>query len=134
MNTMQQEFDAVVAHLYEQGRPAVDNGAGFTACWYRQPDSKNMCAVGCRIPDEVYRPEMDKADAEGNGTGVFNLVDRFRDVLPQEIVEYKAMFAALQGAHDAQSINDEFNYEWLEADLQRVANSFGLTFTKPEAK
>lgn len=54
MNTMQEELDAVVQHLYKQGRPAAEDGT----CKYRTADGL-MCAVGCRIPDEAYSPLMD---------------------------------------------------------------------------
>jgi hypothetical protein len=56
MNTMQQEFDAVVAHLYAQGKRAAVLGR----CKYRS-DEGTMCAVGCRIPNNMYNPAMEGA-------------------------------------------------------------------------
>jgi len=134
MNTMQQEFDAVVAHLYAQGRPAIDRSNPETvACFYRQPNSTNKCAVGCRIPDAVYTPEMDKSTDEG-GTSVSSLIKRFGDVLPPEIKEYEEMFSNLQVVHDSclQNSDGTFNISRLNEELSRVALRFDLTFTVPQ--
>lgn len=131
MNTKQQEFDAVVKHLFAQGRPAKDssNPAG-PGCYYRQPDSTNKCAVGCRIPDDVYVPEMDKSNGD-NGTGLYALILNFGKVLPPEIVEYRDMFEELQIVHDR--ADDEFDKDDLAMRLAKVAINHGVEFTRPEA-
>jgi hypothetical protein len=133
MNTMQQEFDAVVAHLYAQGRPAkAYTGHYGGKCSYRmEVDGKTlMCAVGCRIPDAVYVPAMDAGEG---GLAAHALIASFGRVLPLEISEYHEMFGALQGVHDSDSHEaDAFNFKVLERSLQRVANAFGLTFTVPQ--
>jgi hypothetical protein len=89
MNTMQQEFDAVVAHLYKQGRPATV----ASRCFYRttaSDGSKLSCAVGCRIPDDVYRLEMDTIAAAG--TGFSTLMKNHADVLPPEFKAYPSLY------------------------------------------
>jgi hypothetical protein len=132
MNTMQQEFDAVVAHLYEQGRPAKI--ARF--CVYRT-ETGLSCAVGCRIPDSVYEASMDQPAEDGTGTGILSLIDRFGTVLPPEIKEYESLFTRLQAVHDDEfNVNDkgEFHLNRIEDTLRYIAREFGLTFTKPEAK
>lgn len=133
MNTMQQEFDAVVAHLYKQGRPAkseVQTHSDFASCRYRA--GTLSCAVGCRIPDPAYTEDMDKSSTSG-GTGVVNLLKRFADVLPPEIKEYSHMFGSLQGVHDSAitSPDGTFVLARLGEDLQDVADSFSLTLTVP---
>lgn len=135
MNTMQQEFDAVVAHLYAQGRPAkAYTGYSGGKCSYRmEVDGKTlMCAVGCRIPAEVYQPGMDAGEG---GLIAAAMIEQFGEVLPEEIGAYREMFGALQGVHDSDSHEaDAFDFAVLERSLQRVAERFGLTFTVPEAK
>ncbi len=135
MNTMQQEFDAVVAHLYAQGRPAKQEVAAdstsFASCRYRS--GTLSCAVGCRIPDSVYVEDMDKSDSDGGGTSVARLITRFGEVLPPEIKAYEQMFARLQGVHDGgvTDLNGSFKLEYLEQDLREIAKMFELTFTVP---
>lgn len=123
MNTMQQEFDAVVTHLYKQGRPAVGND-GF--CRYRTEDGLK-CAVGCRIPDEAYTAEMDS----GYGMHALTLWSKFESELPEEIGEYDEMFMALQRAHDDWEGN---GWEHIEKELEHIASRFNLTYNSPQKK
>lgn len=122
MNTMQQEFDAVVQHLYKQGRPALAQDA----CKYRTLDGL-MCAVGCRIPDEMYVPEMDSAP----DTTIGVILQRFK--FPREIYEYKDMFKALQKIHD--NWNEEplglYSFGAIEKHLVKCAESYNLTYNSP---
>jgi len=123
MNTMQQEFDAVVAHLYKQGRPAMNDGA----CAYRSMDGL-MCAVGCRIPDAVYTDEMEEKH-------MAELVDKF-EILPMEFYAYQDMFTELQDVHDDWSFGynaQRYTWEeWLNYKLPILAEEFGLTFARPQ--
>jgi hypothetical protein len=124
MNTKQFEFDAVVAHLYAQGRPAVSDSIG---CAYRD-EGGLMCAVGCRIPDSMYTREME-------GETVSSLLEKGFAV-PEEITAYERMFRKLQEVHDDYTLNEEkepvFDITALTLGLQRIADEFGLTFTVPE--
>lgn len=128
MNTKQQEFDAVVAHLYKQGRPAKTED---DTCMYRAPGGLS-CAVGCRIPDAIYVPEMDKS-TDTKGTAVWTIVNRFSDVLPPEIGTYVSMFGELQGIHDGcpTNVDGTFRLDSLEHKLRNAAEIHGLTFTPP---
>lgn len=135
MNAMQQEFDAVVEHLYKQGRPAKRSD-GHT-CLYRTPSGLS-CAVGCRIPDAVYKAEMDDEDAynnQRNGTGIYELLEVFGSELPDEIEAYSTMFSRLQAVHDdcTTTADGSFNLNELTIRLNGVATHFHLTFTKPQA-
>lgn len=135
MNTMQQEFDAVVAHLYKQGRPAKVFGAGLlpSFCVYRSPEGLS-CAVGCRIPDDKYVPEMDTPNG-GEGTGLANLLVNFRNNLPKEISVYQDLFQRLQTAHDSDyhvdHITGRYLFDRLKSSLADIAEEFDLTFTEP---
>lgn len=125
MNTKQQEFDAVVAHLYKQGRPA--KLPGTEKCFYRDTLSGCTCAVGCRIPDENYSPEMEQLN-------IFAAIDKAVGNLPPEIYEYRFMFSALQNAHDrcATKADGTFNFNALAKELRRVAKLHDVIFTVPK--
>ncbi len=126
MNTMQFEFDAVVAHLYRQGMPARSSGK-YGSCVYRS-NTGLSCAVGCRIPDSMYMPKMDTRD----GTGILQILSEFE--FPEEIYEYVEMFQKLQTAHDCCLIdlNGCFKMDDLQNRLSSVAQQFNLTFTIPQ--
>jgi hypothetical protein len=88
MNTMQQEFDAVCQHLMTQRVAAVrTDGNG---CAYRGANGTS-CAVGCRIPDSMYNPDIE-------GLRVGALLSDFN--VPAEVLEYLPMFTRLQSIHD----------------------------------
>lgn len=125
MNTMQQEFDAVVTHLYTQGAPANKNGS----CRYRA--DKMSCSVGCRIPDSMYSVDMESKNVE-------LLLKHQADMgyqLPEEIAAYKDMFLKAQKVHDSWRVNAQsgnYELEHLDIHLKCVANEFGLTFNRPQ--
>jgi len=52
----QEAFDKVVKFAAKQGKRAMDE-EGW--CRYRAPDG-TCCFVGARIPDDLYRPEMER--------------------------------------------------------------------------
>jgi hypothetical protein len=54
MNT-QEIFDTVVAHFFKQKHRGMKDGR----CVYRG-DNGEKCAAGCLIPDESYRPDMER--------------------------------------------------------------------------
>jgi hypothetical protein len=131
MSTKQEEFDAVVKHLYTQGRPAKSSAG----CYYRMETEAGIlsCAVGCRIPDSVYNPQMDIGPDDHSGTGIINLVEHFNDVLPEEIIRYEEMFRELQSVHDGakQEEDGTFDFDHLAARLSLIANAHGVVFTNP---
>lgn len=59
--TEQQIFDQVAAHLLKQGVRSVDTSA---QCLYRGPNGL-MCAAGCLIADEEYKPRFDELGSWG---------------------------------------------------------------------
>ncbi len=125
MNTMQQEFDAVVTHLFTQGKPAKDIEHDF--CAYRGAGGTS-CAVGIRIPDSVYKASME-------GMQVETLVDLFPDELPAEIYAYTSLFGKLQSLHDNWDFHGHcesmsFN-SWLTQELPAIAKDMGLIYNGP---
>ena len=52
--TRQEAFDKALAHLRQQGRPAMN----VALCTYRSDDG-GKCAVGALIPDELYTMGME---------------------------------------------------------------------------
>jgi hypothetical protein len=97
----------------KQGQKASDG----SICRYRD-DNGLMCAVGCRIPEHIYKLEME-------GRDVYNLNEQFGRILPKEIAEYERMFGALQSVHDMDKTwESKAN---LKSGLTRVANTFKLS-------
>ena len=56
MSTMQEQYDATVRHLRNQGRQSWSHVREM--CMYRAPDGC-MCAIGPMIPDALYDPSME---------------------------------------------------------------------------
>lgn len=56
--TAQEVFDKVANHLLTQNKKSIDEG--LDECLYRSPDGLK-CAIGCLIPDDMYKEEMEGA-------------------------------------------------------------------------
>jgi len=109
----QQIFDTVAAHLFRQGRRAMD-GSG---CRYRSGDGLK-CAVGCFIPDEAYDPDIE-------GVSCYDL--RVRSLLPFKPDDYTlALLHMLQGTHDNRE--NWVDTQAMREALARVAERFKLSF------
>ena len=76
-------FDYVVNHLRQQGFPALNWDGG---CAYRGEDD-TMCAVGCLIADDEYKPVFEKTTVE-------------QLELPHRLREHVDMLQMLQNFHD----------------------------------
>lgn len=111
--TNQEAFDRVVAHARAQGRKAIEPGKN--TCRYRTSDGL-MCFVGCLIPDEQYRPELEGQNAYSLTTMVnVPALDGLRS----------AFLQSMQVVHD----RDEPD-RW-EREFAELAIEFGLTYTPP---
>lgn len=119
----QETFDYVVMHLYRQGKPALSSNGH---CDYRTDDGL-MCAVGCLIPDSVY-----KVDMEGYRVG--RIVKDF--ILPDYIKNNVKMLRSLQNVHDgwasALKFNNGYSFSQIEDKLKQVAESFSVQYNAPE--
>lgn len=111
----QEIFDKVVIHLDTQGRRASD--PGIAGCFYRTPDGLS-CAVGCLIPDNEYKPEMECGS-------VYALVRSFPRVPSIAAVAPNVdLLYSLQIVHDS-------SYNWenrltMVMKLEAVADRFML--------
>jgi hypothetical protein len=124
MNTMQEEFDAVVEHLFKQGRRSM-NGRH---CAYRGEEGTS-CAVGCRIPDDYYDSVIDHGTSMTT-TGLSTVLQRYPEHFPPEVHAYHEMFRKLQDVHDMAITHSGglFSKTSLRDDLVTVAREFHLTY------
>jgi len=117
----QETFDYVVRHLYEQGKPALNDEMG---CMYRTENGL-MCAVGCLIPDSMYDKEME-----------FKRIDAVLDgfTLPAFIKDNEEMLFDLQTVHDKWRptfISPEYPFTHIEGLLKEVAEGHSVVYNKP---
>lgn len=112
---MQEVFDKVSAHLLKQNARSVACGINST-CSYRGEEGR-MCAVGCLIPDELYRPSLEGwavwQPAVNSVLGQCGI-----DVSPKSPM--RKMLTRLQSIHDNESVGLWRN------NLIGVAEEFGL--------
>ena len=106
MNT-QEVFNKVAEHLLTQKTAAIDTDSGY--CAYRAPDGK-MCAVGCLISDEEYKPEFER-------DSIRRIINK--GFLPA-LKEHESLLVELQIIHDSES-----EFLW-KAKLIEVSNRFNL--------
>lgn len=107
MRTPQQVFDKVVRHLAKQKRRSIDKN-GF--CVYRGPHNRR-CAIGCLIPNRLYRKSM-------GSTGLSGAPAKAAGLTTEPLVEL-GLF--LQRAHDQSG-----DANGLKAALVSTAAAFGL--------
>lgn len=141
----QEVFNTVARHLFTQGERAVGlNEAGyekvckenlaegytppnkedFMQCQYRTSEGLK-CAIGCLIPDELYRPNMETR-------GIYSLLDSFPGVaerLDIDMVNHSHrtscnLLADLQSVHD--NINSWHDTLTMRQRLADVAQKFEL--------
>lgn len=112
MPTLQETFDAVVAHARRQKCKSIGLDGG---CEYRAPNGR-QCFVGALIPDEMYSPHMERKEATatevcvvlnklGHDVGFARRLQQVHDMLPPD--------------------------EW-EQEFRLVAFEFQLRYTPPE--
>jgi len=104
--TNQEAFDKMVAHLRKQGRRADKNGV----CRYRTEEGL-MCAVGCLLTDDEYKPGM-----EGMGVEAMMAAYDIRFGVNENLL------AEMQDTHDAW---DPTHWETRFAD---TAARYGLVY------
>jgi hypothetical protein len=113
--TEQKIFDTVALHLIKQGKQSIDAAKGM--CLYRGPNGLK-CAVGCLIPDKVYRPEME-------GHSVSRFIDTYDGL--NFLQPFDAILNDLQEAHDATYGE---NQKWTDAvvlRLRKIAKKYNLS-------
>jgi hypothetical protein len=113
--TKQEIFDTVALHLIKQGKQSADATGD---CFYRSPDGLK-CAVGCLIPDEVYRPEME-------GKNIYQLIDK-KYLSLKFFQRYHILLTSLQTAHDALHPKDMTWKDAVILSLRRIAKSYNIS-------
>lgn len=113
----QAKFDFVVAHMRRQGRRSANRKGD---CLYRGPGG-TACAIGCLIPDGLYRQRME-------GLSALDLSERYPDLAPflpdREIAgDWQA------GLHDL--MDGDFDPEVFEERARALARYQGLVYTPP---
>lgn len=112
-NTLQEVFNIVSLHLLTQIKRclAIYPDRVFPVCSYRNADGMK-CAAGALIPDEEYKPEMEKNDWKMLCEQAF-----VQDLFSNEIRE-------LQQIHD---YNIENDIDFLKKELVNFASKYNLT-------
>lgn len=119
--TAQEIFDKVATHLLKQQAKSrrLDAEDGNLFCAYRgQGESQGLsCAVGCLIPDEEY-----KTDMEGENIDSLMASGLLSAQLVTEFTHHHDLLVDLQRLHDNADVDD-----WKKS-LERVALNYRLTF------
>jgi hypothetical protein len=113
--TNQEIFDKVVNHLLTQGKPAMEDGR----CKYRAAGGLR-CAVGCLIPDGVYRPSF-----EGISVDSVPILLALSEVGIPRNGDTTELLRKLQRTHDG-VCEDVWDHT-----LQEIAKDFGLQYNPP---
>lgn len=104
MSTNQEIYDEVVTFLVKQGKRASGQGS----CMYRTENGLK-CAIGCLIPDELYKYDME-------GPGIVTLLNSFPEL--DFLSPHVSLLVSLQSAHD----NGD-NWASIEAFKRRFTNT-----------
>lgn len=114
--TNQEAFDKVWKWFIVDRNPRAVNG---NICRYRTAgEIPAKCAVGCLIPDELYRPRMECRSVQRIISEYVELANFFNGVSQD-------MLSQLQRGHD--DAGNEIPYENMEHSFRYVAKCFNLT-------
>jgi hypothetical protein len=128
--TRQELFDYIATFLLKQGRGSLiadSKNVSVTikgpACAYRG-DNGTMCAVGCIMPDDVYRPDLE-------GSGLIAILAKNMGPWFTAVSVHETLLRSLQGAHDNAAVHSTekvpFN-EHLVHKLRHVALEHRLEY------
>lgn len=121
MQTTQEYFNDIATHLLKQNRRSEDDD-GSDLCRYRGPDGLK-CAIGCKIPDDIYDKSME-------GVVVEHLLKARPELKPflepGEVTRHgRTLNQQLQSIHDLLANTGSWRNE-----LKRLAKIFGLEMPK----
>ncbi len=111
--TTQQAFTKMVKHLRKQGVQSAST-RGRALCRYRGPNGL-MCAVGCLIPDNLYKKSFE-------GVAVLGLYNTLGGTLFKNVSH--------DVLSDMQQVHDNFSPSQWEDGFERVARQYHLTLPK----
>jgi hypothetical protein len=123
LSSRQEVFDKALTHLRAQGKPSL-NPKTIWKCQYRSPEGLK-CAVGCLIPDEDYREEMEGRNAN----------EVLREVLGMRLSAEESSFindlqCTLHDNFASRFVGPAF-LEGLEAAAATFAYTYHLTYQPP---
>lgn len=128
---IQQVFDTVLAHLWQQNASAVED-KGFDCCYFDE-FTGNKCAIGCLIPSEYYSHDMEGNDLVGVLELFPNLkeIPAIRAIAEHPVPDYEFGWF-LQKMHDdlAWVHPDDFR-DCLRSAANKLADRYGLTVNLP---
>ena len=107
---LQEVFDKVATHLLKQGSRSYRKGG----CAYRGKEGK-MCAVGCLIADEHYRPSLEGRNLQSKAVQA-----ALKDSGINVTQDMQLMLEDLQSCHDSTPPT-----RWPQA-LRRIADHYKL--------
>ena len=110
--TTQQAFTKMVKHLRKQGKQSISPRS--LGCKYRGPNGL-QCAVGCLIPDEVYKNSFEGVAVLGLYKTLCSTIFKNVDI---------GLLTQMQEVHDCFAPS-----QW-ENQFERVARRFHLTLPK----
>jgi hypothetical protein len=116
---LQEIFDTVASHLFEQGKRATDHDG--RSCAYRGLDGTS-CAVGCLIPDELYDTSIEFATYMSFSFRATPARQAIFEALGGH--DTYELLKALQSAHD-EPVNWESEVN-MRATLSAIASRFDL--------
>lgn len=123
--TAQKLFDYISAFLVRQKVQSIKNGN----CLYRGPRGL-MCAVGCIIPDSVYRPTFEGLTVDDLLYDGLRLPDKEESKQFWMILDnHRELLVRLQLVHDGGTPGAPSDKPPIfEEGLKEVAKDFGLNF------
>lgn len=135
--TAQQIFDYVTWFLLvKQGRPSYH--LGYMKCLYRlerQNEPTLMCAVGCLIPDKLYRKTFEDKTVDKliyshlhAASKYPGLVSRPKQQFWLLLHRHEKLLSQLQHAHDWHSIGNKDFVPLFLGEAKKIAKEFGLRF------
>lgn len=108
MMEAQEIFNIVARHLLKQWKKSID---GLGTCLYRSPDG-SKCAIGCLMPDNLYRPEF-----EG----------RAITELPRVVLQAISKPSMTGFLYNLQNLHDEYAVETWPRQLRLFAEHYALS-------
>jgi hypothetical protein len=129
--TKQEIFNKVYAHLLKQGVKsemllcAENPVVKVMQCAYRG-ENGTMCAAGCLIPDELYRPSMESRTVVAEEVAVaLHNAGVVQELGVYQCGQYRS--DDLVFIHSLQTVHDDHEPEDWKARLAYVAGQHGLT-------
>lgn len=121
MRTAQELFETVVLHQRKQAEKShIALSEGGFSCRYRDPEGRS-CAIGCLIPNDAYKPEM-----EGGDVGDLIKKDLLPVTLAAEFFKNMRLLSTLQKIHDQSLALTDWERQW-----RMVADDYKLRYPKP---